>query len=357
MRDIMRAGHRLSVAAPDIQFELQRDLELKNISVFETPLRRNTIGVLSDLLYQWSLYNLFRKTKPDVVLTYTIKPNIWGAFAAQMAGIASVSMVTGLGYAFTDSGVQSWRSQIIRKAAASLYRLAIDRNKLALFQNPDDVRDFFALGTLRNTDKVRIINGSGVDLTHFSPVSLADQPIFLMISRLLKNKGVREYAHAARLIKQTHPKSRCLLVGPHDRGPDGINSAELAKWQGEGLEYLGAMDDVRPAIAGCRFFVLPSYREGTPRSVLEAMAMGRPIITTDAPGCRETVEGGRNGYLVPVRDATALAQRMRYLVDHPEIAEPMGAASLGLAREKYEVGSVNRDIITYLEEAAADARS
>jgi len=165
---------------------------------------------------------------------------------------------------------------------------------------------------------------------------------FLLIARLLRDKGIREYAEAAAHLRQAHPDAEFHLVGPHDSNPEAIGEAEVLAWQRAGqIIWHGRLDDVRPAIAAAGVYVLPSYREGTPRSVLEAMSMGRPVITTDAPGCRETVEDGVNGYLVPVRDADALAAAMeRFLVD-PDLVRRMGARSRAIAVEKYDVHKVN----------------
>jgi glycosyltransferase involved in cell wall biosynthesis len=170
-----------------------------------------------------------------------------------------------------------------------------------------------------------------------------------MISRILGAKGVREFARAAMLVKKTHPQARFRLVGFYDKGPDAIAESEVAEWVAGGLEYLGPSDNVLPHLAACRIYVLPSYREGTPRSVLEAMATGRAILTSNAPGCRETVRDGVNGYLVPVRDVEALAQRMRQLIDDPELTARMGAASLRIAREKFDVHEVNAKLMRDLD--------
>jgi glycosyltransferase involved in cell wall biosynthesis len=193
-----------------------------------------------------------------------------------------------------------------------------------------------------------MINGSGVDLGAFRPAALPQGDVsFLLIARLLKDKGIREYVEAARQVRAQYPRTSFHLVGRLDQGnPAGISARELHDWQTEGVvEYLGRLDDVRPAITATSVYVLPSYREGTPRTVLEAMAMGRPIVTTDAPGCRETVRHGVNGYLVPVRDADALAQAMARFVEEPGLIAAMGRESRRIAEEKYDVHKVNRVIL------------
>ena len=187
-----------------------------------------------------------------------------------------------------------------------------------------------------------VVSGSGVDVTGYSVAPLPDKPCFLLIARLLGDKGVREYAQAAQLVKTVYPEVVFRLVGWIDDNPDAITQRELDQWVDSGLlEFLGRLDDVRPAISGCSVYVLPSYREGTPRTVLEAMAMGRPVITTDAPGCRETVIDRDNGFLVPVKDVQALADAMIKMIDSRGLVSKMGERSRQIAETKYDVHKVN----------------
>lgn len=346
LRDLVDAGHTLHVSAPDFDLALRAELERLVAEVHETPLDRKGTGVLPDLRYFLALRDLMRKIRPDLVLSYTIKPNIWGAFAARLCGVPSVALVTGLGYAFTGKG--GLRQRISSVVATVLYRLATSCNRVVIFQNPDDRDDFIAASCLANPAKARLINGSGVDCDHYAPAPLPHAPVFLMIARLLKNKGVREYGEAAVRLKRSRPQARCLLVGYFEEGPDSIAKADLERWVAGGLEYVGKLDDVRPALASCSVYVLPSYREGTPRSVLEALATGRPIITCDAPGCRETVVDGLNGFLVPVGDIESLHVRMSQLTDDPDLRSRMAGESLRIAREKFEVGSVNSVLMHHL---------
>jgi glycosyltransferase involved in cell wall biosynthesis len=337
IRDMLAAKHRISVGAPDIPDVLRSHLVELGCEVHETPMDRNGTGLLADLRYFRGLRRLLAAVQPDVVLTYTIKPNIWGAFAAHSVGVPSVAMVTGLGYAFTETGIAPSPKQRLTGLIAR-----------RLYQNPDDKADFIRAGCLADPAKAGLINGSGVDMNHYLRHPLPPEPVVLMIARLLGNKGVRDYAEAAFQLRKSHPNARFQLVGPFDGGPDAITPQEVAAWTAQGLEYLGAAEDVRPYIANARIYVLPSYREGTPRSVLEAMAMGRPVVTTDVPGCRETVENGVNGLLVPVRNPSALADAIAYMLDHPEEAEAMGEAGFQLVALKYDVRLVNRAIMDLL---------
>lgn len=346
IRALLDAGHRVSVGAPEISNNVRVALEAMDVTVHETPLKRRGTNLCADLAYCCALKNIFRAVRPDTLLTYTIKPNIWGTFAAASTGVRSYAMVTGLGYAFTGTGAHSSFSQRLTGfVARRLYRAATRRNHRVIFQNPDDRDDFIRAGALADPAKAAMINGSGVDMAHYVRTPLPDAPVVLMIARLLAAKGVRDYAAATLILRERHPNARFALVGPFDKGPDSIGHGEVAQWVATGIDYLGSTDDVRPQIAQARIYVLPSYREGTPRSVLEAMAMGRPVITCDAPGCRETVEHGVNGLLVPVRDPQALAAAISRLLNDPAEAAAMGEASYALAARKYDVRQVNRAIM------------
>jgi glycosyltransferase involved in cell wall biosynthesis len=253
-------------------------------------------------------------------------------------------MITGLGYAFGEDGLPTRFAGVV---ARRLYRLGLGGSAGVFFQNPDDHATFARLGLLRAAGRPIRINGSGVDLDHYAPMPLPPEPSFLLLARLLKDKGVIEYAQAARVLRQRYPRACFRLAGWFDDNPMALKREELAAWEREGVvEYLGTLEDVRSAIADSSVYVLPSYyREGTPRTILEAMAMGRPVVTTDAPGCRETVVPGRNGFLVGVKDAGALAAAMERFIAEPALVVRMGAESRRMAEEKYDVHKVNAVIL------------
>lgn len=343
---LIAAGHNVHVTAPDIDAGTERELRGIGAEVHEVRLVRAGLSVRGDLAYFRQIRRVIRGTGADLVISYTIKPNIWASFAAGSLGIRSVSMVTGLGYAFI-SGKGLKRSLVVL-ASRLLYRSATARNDVVIFQNPDDRADFVAAGCLADPTKARLVNGSGVDMAWYVAVPLPPEPVFLMVTRLLGNKGVREYAEAASAILSRRKNCRFLLAGFLDEGPDSIAMREVEQWQRNGIEFLGRLDDVRPALAAASVYVLPSYREGTPRSVLEAMAMGRAIITTDVPGCRETVVDGDNGFLVPARDAGALAAAMERMIDDKQLRGRMGKRSHALCRAKYDVEQVNAMLMRHL---------
>jgi len=348
LRALVCAGYEVSVCAPNFSRREAEQLRQMGIKVHDIYLERDRLNIWGDLQYALNMYSVLKVIKPDLVLTYTIKPNIWGAFAASQLGIDSAAMVTGLGYAFTQPSGVSVKHSLVRHLARFLYSNATKRNRFVVFQNPDDMRDFISAGCLADVSKARLVNGSGVDMTHYRLAELPSSPVFLMIARLLGNKGVREYAMASSKLRNAFPEARTQLLGPIDEGPDAISSAELNEWVAGGMEYLGEVDDVRPALTRARIFVLPSYREGTPRSVLEAMAMGRPIITSDAPGCRETIDNNIEGYLVASRDPEALFTAMRAMLENPLRTEEMGSLAYSRARLKYDTKTVNKQMFEAL---------
>jgi glycosyltransferase involved in cell wall biosynthesis len=339
-------GMQLHVAAPNLPegSEVRQQLQALGYVVHSLPMRRTGTNPMADAYTLWQLWRLMRRIRPSHVLGYTIKPVIYGTLAAWLAGVPQrFALITGLGYAFQGGGQRSRLQALVQR----LYGLALARAQRVFFQNPDDLALFQERGILQPYTPVCVVNGSGVDVASFAvrplpAAALAGAVRFLFIGRLLGDKGVREYAQAARLLKRSHPQVQCALVGWIDSNPNAISQAELDGWVADGsIEFLGRLADVRPAIEACSVYVLPSYREGTPRTVLEAMAMGRAIVTTDAPGCRETVVHGDNGFLVPVQDAAALAQAMRRFIEEPDLQTSMGARSRQIADDKYDVHKVN----------------
>jgi len=346
-------GLDVHVVAPNLLANAKVMTALKEVGIVahEVPMQRTGMNPLRDLQSLFALFGLMKKIKPDYVLGYTIKPVIYGSIAARLAGVPQrFALITGLGYAFISADGRG----LVRTIAQSLYRFAIKGVHVIFFQNPDD-RDFFQQQaiTAPNSNQV-VVNGSGVDIDEYPATPLPDgEPRFLLIARLLGDKGVREYVAAAKLVKEKHPNIQFDLVGDLDANPNSISKQELEGWVEKGLvNYLGYLDDVRTAIKQSSVFVLPSYREGTPRSVLEAMSMARAIITTDAPGCRETVQEGLNGFLVPIKNSEVLAERMLKLIQDPELLRQMGTASREIAVEKYDVRKVNAQMLQAMQISA-----
>ena len=335
-------GFKIVAAAPGN--EVKGPLEEMGASYRCIPLDRTSLNPFYDVALLFKLKRLLKEEKPDYLFCYTAKPVIFGSLAAYFyRKIRVFVMITGLGYVFS---ADSWKSLLLQKLVIQLYKIAMFRNEKVFFQNPDDREEFLRLKITRR-EKMVLINGSGVNTSYFSPVPLPEkQTSFLMIARLLKEKGVKEYIEAAGVVKQKYPEVRFVLVGwSFEENPSAIGQEQVDLWRNEGIvEIYGETNNVRPFIAEASVYVLPSYREGTPRTVLEAMSMGRPIITSDAPGCRETVIDGVNGYLVPVKDVSALVDAMEKFIWKPELLKHMGIESRRLAVKKYDVHKVNQVI-------------
>lgn len=348
-----KAGHDVVAVAPGLSREpaVLAALRALAASPRDVALERTGTNPLEDVLGLWGLLRLMRRERPKAVLAYTIKPVIWGTLAAWLARVPRrYALITGLGYTFVDDG--SLKRRLLNLMVRWLYRLALRHATKVFFQNPDDAALFAEMRLLPPALPRVVVNGSGVDLNHYAQAPLPPGPVrFLLITRLLGDKGVREYAQAAAMVLRDHPEARFDLVGFLDTNPNSVSAEELRGWQEAGTLYWhGPLDDVRPALAAAHVYVLPSYyREGTPRTVLEAMAMGRAVITTDTPGCRETVIDGHNGFMVPPRKAEPLAHAMRRFIEDPFLIEQMGAASRSFAEYRYDVRKVNAILLSEMQ--------
>ena len=351
---IQQARFEIHIAAPEFsEYPEERDsLIALGYTVHDIPMQRTGTNPIADAKTLFALYSLMKDIKPSHVMGYTIKPVIYGSLAAKIARVPHrFALITGLGYAFQGADDRDYKKSNLQKVMHKLYSLALVSTHKVFFQNPDDEALFRTMSILKPDALTTVVNGSGVDISEYSvqPFATIDDilaPRFLLIARLLGDKGVREYAQAARIIKEKYPQAQFDLVGWVDDNPDAIKQQELDSWVDNGLfNFWGKLADVKPAIAASAIYVLPSYREGTPRTVLEAMAMGRPIITTDAPGCRETVIDGYNGYLVPVKAVEELAAAMECFIVNPELIIEMGKASRQLVEKKFDVDAVNKAML------------
>lgn len=308
IRALVAAGYEVvAVAPPDEYAERLSTLGCRFVPL---PMDNQGTHPLRDLLLLLRFFWLMRFEVPDVYLGYTVKPNVYGSLAARALGIPVVNNIAGLGAVFIMGG---WLNQLVK----GLYRVALSRSRKVFFQNDDD-RQLFITKRLVPEDVTDLLPGSGIDLAKFSPAPLpAKAPVrFLLIARMLWDKGVGEFVEAARLLKQRGVDAEFCLLGFLDvQNPAAIPRQQMTNWVAEGaVRYLGVSDNVREEIAQADCVVLPSYREGTPRTLLEAAAMARPIVTTDAVGCREVVDDGINGYLCKPKDASDLADKMEWIV-------------------------------------------
>ena len=344
LNEFLLRSYKVYVLAPDIRDDLKPELINMGIEFIEIKLERKGFNVLNLISSVFELVRLFKEIQPNIIFSYTHKAILSGSLAAKISGFSNTfSLVTGTGHIFDN---QTEKEKVIKFIGSLALRLALRFNKLVFFQNPDD-QALFLKNNLVLSQKTKLVNGSGVNLDKFSVSPLPPEPIFLCMARLIKSKGLEEFARAAKRVKNLHPKARFILYGYPDEHPDSIDENEIiANWLNDfGVEYFGYSENPIDAIKECSVFVLLSYKEGTPRVVLEAMAMGRPIITTDAPGCRETVQNGVNGFLVPKFDDAEAAQAMIQLLS-ANLRREMGQESRNFCESKFDVLDVNKILLS-----------
>jgi len=344
---LISRGVTVYAFAPDYDFKtLERVRQLGAIPVsFE--MSRTGLNPLQDIISLISLTRRLKEARPDAILAYFIKPVVYGMLAGRLSRVnMRFALLPGLGSAFVQSETETFRRRAMRLFATALYRISLHHATTAIFQNEADRSEFVSRGII-SLDRTELVRGTGVDLSeweysapHITPVT------FVLAARLLKEKGVGQFVASARKIRLSHPETRFIVLGSTDPNPDSFTPDEVTSWVEEGvIEWPGHVD-VRPLLRQASVFVLPSYyREGVPRSVQEAMAMGRPIITTDTPGCRDTVIDGLNGFLVPPKDVDALTNRMLQFILEPELIGSMGSESRKLAEERFDVHKLNQQML------------
>lgn len=343
----LERGHSVVAFGGDSETEWIPRFAERGVSYRRFSVSRAGVNPFQDLKTLLDLRRLYLEERPDIVFTYHAKGNIYGCMAARMAGVREVySLVAGLGSVFRsrDGG-----RNLVKAVMTAEYRQALKSARKVFFQNSDDLSAFVDEGIVPE-DKTEIVNGSGVDITRFSVMPFPEKFVFLFAGRLIRDKGILEFIDAARKVKRLYPEVRFVAIGDIDDNPTSLTYDDLSRIEGEGIvEFPGMQTDVMPFFRESSAFVLPSYHEGTPRAALEALAVGRPVILTDAPGCREVVRDGENGYMVPVRDPESLAAAMIRLVEQPALMAAMGQKSRAIAEEKYDVRKVNEVICNIME--------
>lgn len=338
-------GHIVSIGG--YQTEAKEECERQGVGFEYIPFARAGLNPIADIKTLKDYYRVIKAGHYEVVHGYTAKPNIYGSIAAKLAGVKYIyPTINGLGYAFTGN---SLKNKIVRFVISCLYKIAFACSTAVFFQNSDDADEMVRRGIIKK-DKCVVIAGSGIDLNAYPYSEMQDTNVFFMATRLLITKGLRNYFEAARIVKKNHPEARFLLAGALDPNPDGIKQEELEEYVKDGtVEYLGVVKNMPEVLAKCSTFVLPSYyREGVPHANLEAMSIGRAIITTYAPGCKETVKDvdatgrGRNGFLVEPKNSQELAEKMIWMIEHPDEVRKMGVESFVYAKERFDVKIVNR---------------
>ena len=345
IKEFIDLGYKAYALAPDISPKSKSLLDSEGINFIRIKLNRKSLNPFDLLLSALELIKLYKKINPDIVFSYTHKAILASSFASIFfsPNLKHIAMISGIGHIFYGAK----NLEKVKKYFALLaLKIALNINKLVFFQNQDDL-DLFIKLKLVKLYKTKLVNGSGVNLNVFSKQDLPAKPVFMTMARLLKSKGLIEYAQAAKIVKDKYPSARFLLYGYPDSHKDSIPEIDIKKkWYSDfGVEYMGFAADPYLAISSSSVFVLLSYNEGTPRVVLEAMSMGRPIITTDTRGCRETVRDGFNGYLVPLKDSQIAAQKMELLLEQ-DLRVKMGENSRKYCEEKFDVNKVNKIILT-----------
>nr|AXL05126.1 undecaprenyl-phosphate alpha-N-acetylglucosaminyl 1-phosphate transferase [Aeromonas hydrophila] len=337
-------GYQLTIIAPRDEFSDK--LQKMGCAVVDLPMEAKGTNPLQELKLIYTLYRIYQQITPDFIIHYTIKPNVYGSFAAKIAGIPSLAITTGLGYTFVNDN-------FIAKIARQLYKMAFRYPKEVWFLNEDDRQAFLAYSLVRE-NKAKLLHGEGVNVSHFSPIPSAsdnNSTTFLLVARMLWDKGIGEYIEAARVIKSKYPKTHFQLLGACDvPNPSLISREQISIWESEGIvEYLGTTDDVRTVIANVDCVVLPSYREGIPRTMLEAAAMAKPLIVSDAPGCKDVVINGKTGFLCKVKNRDSLAAAMELIINQSTQEHvDMGVAGRNLVLQKFDEQVVIKKYIDML---------
>jgi len=349
IRELTNRGYQVFALAPDYIDDFRTQIEEAGAKPVDIFMERTGLNIAKDIGAVYSIYRTIKKLKPEVTFSYGIKPVIYGLWASRLAKVKNqFAMIAGLGTVYVERENASLKEISTKKIANLLYKTSLQFADTVFFQNPDDIQ-LFVENDMVEGEKTQLINGSGVDTKYYSTSKVQQDPItFTLVSRLIKEKGIYEFVGAARALKAKYPQKdiRFILLGDVDANPNSVQKTELESWVNEDIiTWPGHVSNVKEWLEKTSVFVLPTYyREGTPKSILEAMSMGRPVITTDMPGCREAVKDGENGFLISPKDVTALISAMSTFIETPILIASMGKISREVALEKYDVRMVNEDI-------------
>lgn len=354
IRDLVARRMCVYAFAPDHDEYSREQLRALGAIPVDYTFSRAGMNPIADTVNTVRLARTLSRLKPDIVYSYFIKPAIYGSFAALLAGVPRrYALVAGLGHAFSNqAGGRRLKRRILRQSAKLLLACGFRACHGVIFQNKEDRAEFTETNMLRPEKTLRT-NGTGVDLSSLQPLHWPEAPTtFLLAARLVKSKGIDDFAKAAKRVKERSPQTNFILLGNVDANPESMKLEEVRELVADaGLEWPGHVTNITPYMARAHVFVLPSYyREGVPRSIQEAMAYGRAIITTDNIGCRETVIDGANGFIVPIRDIEALSAAMLKFVKDPELAKRQGERSRKMAEERFDVNHINGQITSFIME-------
>jgi len=344
IKEMVSAGNEVTCISIESTEDMKEQVGKLGSDYISTGGSRTGTGIIENLKLFWSYIRIINRIKPDICFLYMAKPIVFGGIASIFLRVKKIyPFVTGLETAFYGKGIHNL---LIRRILCGFYRIIFHFSKTCFFMNQDDYDRMISMRLIRRGKGV-LVNGSGVNMNYFSKLPLPEQACILMTARLVEGKGIREYFKAAFQLKRKYEGIEFMLVGGLDEHKEAISKEELKHLLSEGaVTYCGYAEDVRPYLNRCSIFVLPSYHEGNGKSIVEAMAAGRPIVTTDVPGCRETVVDGYNGFLVKARDSEALAKGLELLIQNGKLREVMGEYSYQLCKEKFEVKHINKILLT-----------
>lgn len=346
IKSILEKGYEVVAIGPDRDYE--KELEALGVKLIILDLKKDNTNMLGDIKYLFGLKRILKAENPNIVFSYTIKPVIYGSIAGRWCGIKKIyPMITGLGRIYTGDGT---KVKLIRLITSFLYKISFKGCSKVIFQNNDDMI-LFVKNKIISKEKTVKIDGSGVNMKKFIPSNLPKPLVFLMISRIIKEKGVMEYLEAAKAVKEKYPETKFILLGGFDNSIGALNEKDIYPYiKQKVIEFPGETKDVVPYLRECSVFVLPTYyREGIPRTILEAMACAKPVITTDWVGCKEAVSNNENGFLIPIKNSEVLAKKMIYLIENFDIAQKMGKRSIEICKEKFDVDIINKKMLEIME--------
>lgn len=341
IKEIKKKNYKIKTISQVPSKQYSTLLKKKKIENISLNFKNNSFNILQDIISFIKLYKIIKKEKPEIILAYSIKPIIWCGIITNIYKNNFYALITGLGYSFQGTSI---KRKILKKFVIFLYKIALKKSKAVIFQNKDNL-NYFINHRIIPKFKSNLVNGSGVDTLKFKLKKFPKKKIkFLCVSRILHEKGLREYASAAKIVKKKYPHVQFDLLGAIDTSNDAISLKEVKSWSNY-INYISPKIDVRPFIKNTHIFILPSYHEGIPKSTLEAMAMGRPILTTNAVGCKETVKNYFNGFKVPVRSVDKLVEKIIWFIKNPKQVQKMGIHSRRLALDKFNVKKINLKIL------------
>lgn len=350
IKSLIKDGFDVFTAAPSYREQDHQQISDMGATPIEFNLQRTGLNPFKDIKSILELKSIIKDNHIDLVFPYTVKPVIYGSIAANMTKTPVISLITGLGYAFT--GLTA-KARLLQRFNETLYKLSIRKNKVIVFQNNDDYQLFLDRKVISKRQKVDFVSGSGINLNQFrfKEKNVTDKVKFLLVARLIKEKGIAFYMEAAKILKAKYPNSEFHLIGAAETSPSAISEDELNDLHNQGVIFFhGRQLNIEEHLHMVDVFVLPSYyREGLPRTTLEACSCGNPIITTDSVGCREAVREGENGFLIKSQSLESLVKAMEFFITNPDKIKEMGINSRKYAEERFDVNIINNDLINLIK--------